>query len=39
MKGGNMPMMKYETPQSVIIWFEEEDIITASGYDEGSEEI
>lgn len=32
-------MMKYETPQSVIIWFEEEDIITASGYDEGSEEI
>lgn len=32
-------MMKYETPQSVIIWFEEEDIITASGYDEGSEQI
>lgn len=32
-------MMKYETPQSVIIWFEEEDINTASGYDEGSEEI
>ena len=32
-------MLKYETPEAVIIQFETEDVIVTSGYDEGSETI
>ena len=39
MKGGKIFMIKYETPEAVIIRFEAEDIIVTSGYDQGTEEI